>query len=119
MRPTLELLDPITPVRRRVALVLLPLGGTMALLAYFTSKQVSLDPVDRVFLPFLSLAYLAMSLLLWRRPDQARWILPLAHLRVAFYLVGTLGYQFLVHPNPLGLSPAAYWFSSRAKRRCA
>jgi len=110
MNPTLELLDPVAPLRRKVALVLLPLGGVMALLAHLASRQVGLDPVDRLFLPLFGLGYPALALLLWRRPEGARWVLPLAHLGIGLYLLATLGYQLLFRPNPMGLSPAAYWF---------
>jgi len=82
----------------------------MAWVAYLTSKQVNLDPVDQVFLPFLGLGYPLMALILWRRPEEARWILPLAHLSTASYLIATLGYQLHRQPNPMGLSPSSYWF---------
>jgi len=46
--------------------------------------------------------------LLLFRPQEASWVLPSAHAVVALYLLATLGYQLLLAPNPLGLSPAAF-----------
>jgi diguanylate cyclase (GGDEF)-like protein len=109
LRPTLELLDPLHPLRRRTALWLLPLGGLLALVAYGTSRQVGLDPVDRVFLPLLILGFFGLALALWRLPRSARWVLPAAHGLVGLYLLATLAYQLLLRPNPQGLSPAAFW----------
>ncbi|WP_413217362.1 diguanylate cyclase [Thermus oshimai] len=109
MHPTLDLLDPLNPLRRRMALVLLPLGGVLALVALLTSGQ-GVDPVDRRFLPLLALGFSALALVLLFRPEAASWVLPSAHAVVALYLLATLGYQLLLAPNPLGLSPAAFWF---------
>ncbi|MGC8967541.1 MAG: GGDEF domain-containing protein, partial [Thermus sp.] len=47
LSPTLELLDPLNPVRRRIALWLLPLGSLVAGGAYWASRPGGLDPVDR------------------------------------------------------------------------
>lgn len=109
LRPTLELLDPLHPLRRRTALWLLPLGGLSALVAYGASRQAGLDPVDRVFLPLLALGFFGLALALWRLPRASRWVLPAAHGLIASYLLATLAYQLLLRPNPLGLSPAAFW----------
>ncbi len=109
MHPTLELLDPLHPLRRRIALWLLPLGALLALVALWASSRVGLDPVDRVLLPFLALAFSGMALALWRAPQTASWVLPGAHGLVALYLLLTLAFQLLFAPNPLGLSPAAHW----------
>lgn len=51
LSPTLELLDPLNPVRRRMALWLLPLGSLVAGVAYWASRPGGLDPVDQLFLP--------------------------------------------------------------------
>lgn len=91
--------------------MLLPLGVLLALVALWaSSRQGVLDPVDRLFLPSLALGFggLALALLLW--PNAATWVLPTAHALVALYLLCTLGYQFLLAPNPQGLSPASFWF---------
>ncbi|GAA6755703.1 GGDEF domain-containing protein [Thermus thalpophilus] len=109
LQPTLELLDPLNPLRRRVALWLLPLGAALALVALFASQRVGLDPVDRVFLPVLVLGFALLSAALWLRPRFAAWVLPGAHALVAAYLLATLAYQLLFRPNPMGLSPAAFW----------
>ncbi len=110
MDPRLEGLDPLHPLRRRAALVLLPLGGLVASVALWTSWPGGLDPVDRVFLPPMALGLPLLALLLWRREGVAAWAFPLAHTLVALYLLATLSYQLLEAPNPQGLSPAAYWF---------
>ncbi|WP_353512873.1 GGDEF domain-containing protein [Thermus sp. LT1-2-5] len=109
MQPTLELLDPLNPLRRRVALWLLPLGAVLAAVALFASQRVTLDPVDRVFLPLLALGFALLTAALWLRPRSASWVLPSAHALVASYLLATLAYQLLFRPNPMGLSPAAFW----------
>ncbi|WP_051946848.1 diguanylate cyclase [Thermus amyloliquefaciens] len=107
--PTLELLDPLNPLRRRTALWLLPLGALLALVAWATSRAAGLDPVDRLFLPLLALGFSLLAIALWRSPRTGPWVLVLAHTLVATYLLATLAYQLLLVPNPLGLSPAAYW----------
>ncbi|WP_243089403.1 GGDEF domain-containing protein [Thermus neutrinimicus] len=107
--PTLELLDPLHPLRRKTALWLLPLGALLALVALATSRAVGLDPVDRLFLPLLALSFALLALALWRFPHTSTWVLPLVHGLVATYLLATLAYQLLFKPNPLGLSPAAHW----------
>ena len=107
--PTLELLDPLHPLRRRMALWLLPLGALLALVAFAASRAVGLDPVDRFLLPFLALGFSLLAIILWRFPRTSSWVLPLAHLLVVGYLLTTLAYQLLIRPNPMGLSPAAYW----------
>ncbi|WP_033399289.1 GGDEF domain-containing protein [Thermus islandicus] len=109
MQATLELLDPLNPLRRRIALWLLPLGSLLALVALWASHRTGLDPVDRTFLPLLALGLMVLAAFLWRTPRSARWVLPTAHALIALYLLFTLGYQLLLRPNPLGLSPAAYW----------
>ena len=109
LSPTLELLDPLNPVRRQMALWLLPLGSLLAGAAYWASRPGGLDPVDRIFLPPMALGFLAFAALLWRFPTSARWVIPGAHALIALYLLSTLTYQLLFKPNPLGLSPAAYW----------
>lgn len=109
MYPTLELLDPLHPLRRKTALWLLPLGALLALVALATSRAVGLDPVDRLFLPLLALSFALLALALWRFPHTSTWVLPLVHGLVATYLLATLAYQLLFKPNPLGLSPAAHW----------
>ncbi|AEG34056.1 diguanylate cyclase [Thermus thermophilus SG0.5JP17-16] len=109
LSPTLELLDPLNPVRRQMALWLLPLGSLLAGAAYWASRPGGLDPVDRIFLPPMALGFLAFAALLWRFPTSARWAIPGAHALIALYLLSTLIYQLLFKPNPLGLSPAAYW----------
>ncbi|GAB5603044.1 GGDEF domain-containing protein [Thermus sp. FJN-A] len=109
LSPTLELLDPLNPVRRQMALWLLPLGSLLALVAYGTSRLGGVDPVDRVFLPLLGGGFLALGVALWRHPPAAKWVLPTAHGLIASYLLATLGYQLLLKPNPQGLSPAAFW----------
>ncbi|WP_156101108.1 GGDEF domain-containing protein [Thermus scotoductus] len=107
--PTLELLDPLHPLRRRMALWHLPLGALLALVAFAASRAVGLDPVDRFFLPLLALGFSLLALALWRLPRTSSWVLPLAHGLVATYLLATLAFQLLITPNPLGLSPAAHW----------
>lgn len=107
--PTLELLDPLHPLRRRMALWLLSLGALLALVAFAASRAVGLDPVDRFFLPLLALGFSLLALTLWRLPHTSSWVLPLAHGLLATYLLATLALQLLIAPNPLGLSPAAYW----------
>ncbi|WP_301335925.1 hypothetical protein [Thermus scotoductus] len=62
MYPTLELLDPLHPLRRRTALWLLPLGALLALVAFATSRAAELDPVDRFLLPFLALGFSLLAL---------------------------------------------------------
>lgn len=109
LRPTLELPDPLHPLRRRTALWLLPLGGVLALVALGTSLATGLDPVDRVLLPLLAVGFFGLALVLWRLPRAASWVLPAAHALVALYLLSTLAYQLLFRPNPMGLSPAAFW----------
>jgi len=109
LHPTLELLDPLNPVRRQMALWLLPLGSLLAGVAYWASRSEGLDPVDRTFLVPMALGFLAFALLLWRSPPSARWVIPGTHALIALYLLSTLTYQLLFKPNPLGLSPAAYW----------
>ncbi|WP_206201851.1 sensor domain-containing diguanylate cyclase [Thermus tengchongensis] len=109
LHPTLELLDPLNPLRRRMALWLLPLGTLLTLVAWAASRAVGLDPVDRLFLPLLALGFSLLAIVLWRFPRTSPWVLPLAHALVATYLLVTLAYQLLFAPNPLGLSPAAYW----------
>ena len=109
LSPTLELLDPLNPVRRQMAIWLLPLGSLLAGAAYWASRPGGLDPVDRIFLPPMALGFLAFAALLWRFPTSARWVIPGAHALLALYLLSTLTYQLLFKPNPLGLSPAAYW----------
>ncbi|QWK22496.1 GGDEF domain-containing protein [Thermus antranikianii] len=109
LHPTLELLDPLHPLRRRMALWLLPLGALLALVAFAASRAVGLDPVDRFFLPLLALGFSLLALALWRLPRTSSWVLPLAHALVATYLLATLAFQLLIAPNPLGLSPAAHW----------
>jgi diguanylate cyclase (GGDEF)-like protein len=108
LNPTLELLDPLNPARRRMALWLLPLGSLLALVALLASGK-NVDPVDRVFLPLMAAGFLLLALALKRNPDSARWVIPLAHAAIALYLLSTLAYQLLFRPNPQGLSPAAYW----------
>jgi hypothetical protein len=108
LNPTLELLDPLNPVRRRMALWLLPLGSLLALVALLASGK-NVDPVDRVFLPLMAAGFLLLALALRRNPDSARWVIPSAHAAIALYLLSTLSYQLLFVPNPQGLSPAAYW----------
>jgi diguanylate cyclase (GGDEF)-like protein len=108
LHPTLELLDPLNSVRRRMALWLLPLGSLLALVALLASGK-NVDPVDRVFLPLMAAGFLLLALALKRNPDSARWGIPLAHAAIALYLLSTLSYQLLFGPNPQGLSPAAYW----------
>jgi diguanylate cyclase (GGDEF)-like protein len=108
LHPTLELLDPLNPVRRRMALWLLPLGSLLALVALLASRS-RLDPVDRVFLPLLAVGFLLLALALRRSPASARWAIPSAHALIALYLLSTLTYQLLFVPNPQGLSPAAFW----------
>ncbi|TBH21163.1 GGDEF domain-containing protein [Thermus thermamylovorans] len=109
MRPTLELPDPLDPLRRRIALWLLALGALAASVALWASSRVRLDPVDRLFLPLMAPGFLGLALALWRSPRTASWALPAAHGLVALYLLSTLGYQLLLDPNPMGLSPAAFW----------
>ncbi|MFN4071306.1 MAG: GGDEF domain-containing protein, partial [Thermus caldifontis] len=109
LRPTLELLDPLNPLRRRMALGLLPMGTLLALVALAASWRGGVDPVDRVFLPLLALGFSLLALILWRFPRTAPWVLTSAHVLVASYLLATLAYQLLIRPNPMGLSPAAYW----------
>lgn len=109
MRPTLEVLDPLIPARRRLAVRLLLLGSVLTALAYWASSQVGLDPVDRHLLPILATGFLMGGLLLHYRPGTAPWLLPLVHGLLALYLLASLAYQLLLKPNPLGLSPAAYW----------
>ena len=106
MQATLELLDPL---RRRMALWLLPLGSLLALVALWASRQAGPAPVDRAFLPLLALGLMGMAAFLWQAPRSAGWVLPSAHALIALYLLSTLGYQLLLRPNPLGLSSAAYW----------
>jgi len=108
LNPTLELLDPLHPLRRRMALWLLLLGSLLALVALLASGK-GVDPVDRVFLPLMAVGFLLLALALKRNPDSARWVIPLAHAAIALYLLSTLAYQLLFRPNPQGLSPAAYW----------
>ncbi len=108
MHPTLELLDPLNPVRRQMALWLLPLGSLLALVALLASRS-RLDPVDRVLLPLLVVGFLLLALALKRHPASARWAIPSAHALIALYLLSTLTYQLLFVPNPQGLSPAAFW----------
>jgi peptidoglycan/LPS O-acetylase OafA/YrhL len=108
LNPTLELLDPLNPVRRRMALWLLPLGSLLALVALLASGK-GVDPVDRVFLPLMAAGFLLLALALRRNPTSARWAIPSAHALIALYLLSTLSYQLLFRPNPQGLSPAAYW----------
>jgi len=108
LHPTLELLDPLNSVRRRMALWLLPLGSLLALVALLASGK-NVDPVDRVFLPLMAVGFLLLALALRRTPASARWGIPLAHAAIALYLLSTLSYQLLFGPNPQGLSPAAYW----------
>ncbi len=57
LHPTLELLDPLNPVRRQMALWLLPLGSLLAGVAYWASRSGGLDPVDRTFLVPMALAF--------------------------------------------------------------
>ena len=109
LHPTLELLDPLTPLRRRMALWLLPLGALLAGVAHWASRPGGVDPVDRVFLPLMGAGFLLLALLLWRLPPSARWAIPTAHALIASYLLSTLSYQLLFQPNPTGLSPAAFW----------
>lgn len=109
MRPTLEVLDPLIPARRRLAVRFLLLGSVLTALAYWASSQVGLDPVDRHLLPILATGFLLGGLLLHYRPGTAPWLLPLVHGLLALYLLASLAYQLLLKPNPLGLSPAAYW----------
>lgn len=110
LRPTLELLDPLNPLRRQMALRLLPLGAALSLVALvISSRTYGLDPVDRVFLPTLASGFSLLGLTLWRLPQTAPWVLSAAHVLVASYLLATLSYQLLFKPNPSGLSPAAYW----------
>ncbi|WP_208619924.1 GGDEF domain-containing protein [Thermus tenuipuniceus] len=109
LHPTLELLDPLNPLRRRMALLLLPLGTLLALVAFAASRAVGLDPVDRFFLPLLALGFSLLALALWRLPRTSSWVLPLTHGLVATYLLATLAFQLLIAPNPFGLSPAAHW----------
>ncbi|WP_243028435.1 GGDEF domain-containing protein [Thermus albus] len=109
LHPTLELLDPLHPLRRRTALWLLPLGAVLALVAFATSRAAELDPVDRLLLPLLALGFSLLALILWRWPRTSPWVLATAHALVASYLLATLAYQLLISPNPMGLSPAAYW----------
>jgi hypothetical protein len=108
LNPTLELLDPLNPARRRMALWLLPLGSLLALVALLASGK-NVDPVDRVFLPLMAVGFLLLALALRRNPTSARWAIPSAHAAIALYLLSTLSYQLLFRPNPQGLSPAAYW----------
>ena len=108
MNPTLELLDPLNPARRRMALWLLPLGSLLALVALLASGK-GVDPVDRVFLPLMAAGFLLLALALKRTPASARWAIPSAHAAIALYLLSTFTYQLLFVPNPQGLSPAAYW----------
>ena len=108
LHPTLELLDPLNSVRRRMALWLLPLGSLLALVALLASGK-NVDPVDRVFLPLMAVGFLLLALALRRTPASARWGIPLAHAAIALYRLSTLSYQLLFGPNPQGLSPAAYW----------
>jgi len=108
LNPTLELLDPLNPLRRRMALWLLPLGSLLALVALLASGK-GVDPVDRVFLPLMAAGFLLLALALRRNPTSARWAIPSAHAAIALYLLSTLSYQLLFRPNPQGLSPAAYW----------
>lgn len=68
VHPTLELLDPLHPLRRRTALWLLPLGSLLALVAFATSRPVGLDPVNRFLLPFLALGFSLLAIILWRFP---------------------------------------------------
>ncbi len=79
LSPTLELLDPLNPVRRRMALWLLPLGSLVAGVAYWASRPGGLDPVDQLFLPLMALGFLASVGLLRRFPPSARWVIPSAH----------------------------------------
>lgn len=109
LHPTLELLDPLNPVRRRMALWLLPMGAILALVALWTSHLSGLDPVDRFFLPLLAVGFAGLAAALWRFPRSASWVLPSAHGLIALYLLSTLAFQLLFRPNPMGLSPAAFW----------
>lgn len=97
------------PARRRLAVRFLLLGSVLTALAYWASSQVGLDPVDRHLLPILATGFLLGGLLLHYRPGTAPWLLPLVHGLLALYLLASLAYQLLLKPNPLGLSPAAYW----------
>ncbi len=108
LHPTLELLDPLNPVRRRMALWLLPLGGLLALVALLASRS-GLDPVDRVFLPLMAVGLLVLALSLKRYPASARWAIPTAHALIALYPFSTLTYQLLSAANPQSLSPATFW----------
>lgn len=67
MQATLELLDPL---RRRMALWLLPLGSLLALVALWASRQAGPDPVDRAFLPLLALGLMGMAAFLWQAPAR-------------------------------------------------
>lgn len=87
MRPTLEVLDPLIPARRRLAVRLLLLGSVLTALAYWASSQVGLDPVDRHLLPILATGFLLGGLLLHYRPGTAPWLLPLVHGLLALYLL--------------------------------
>lgn len=51
LQATLELLDPLNPLRRRIALWLLPLGSLLALVALWASHRTGLDPVDAPSFP--------------------------------------------------------------------
>ncbi|GGM98546.1 GGDEF domain-containing protein [Thermus composti] len=109
MRPTLEVLDPLIPARRRLAVRLLLVGSGLAALAYWASSRVGLDPVDKNLLPVLAAGFFLGAVLLRYRPGTAPWFLPLVHGLLALYLLASLAYQLLLKPSPLGLSPAAYW----------
>ena len=66
LSPTLELLDPLNPVRRQMALWLLPLGSLLAGAAYWASVQVGVVHMVQIFLYQMSLGFLSFAPLLGR-----------------------------------------------------
>lgn len=105
----LPVLHDLAAHRRRVVLLLMPLGALASLAGRLLSVQVS--PFDAVFEPLLALVLGLFTLLTWRRWVSLRFVETGLVMTAALYqLIGLYYYSLLGDLFQFGLSATAMWF---------
>ncbi len=104
---------PLNALKRRIALVLLPVGTVAVLLARLVQiRQGAPEPLDAWALPLMGVSFLVLTLILWLRPESLSFTQGAGYVVLAGYALLSLEYQFRVYlPVNHGLSEATYWFS--------